>query len=238
MADNPNYWKLLGTIQKLKEKENKCFICGSSENIVPHHLKQVKQTNNDYYSENNLVLLCDKHHHEYHKQYPEVNLKTFCEFLRDNYIVRIKENEVDKVKKKRGVCMDIDLNMPLTISKLKKFIKLVTKNAKKTVKVSVDGKLYGIRNFRDQKDRNVLEIRGYKEGFIMPHYEDDNFVIHIDYGEDLKFSKFRKILNNVVSSKNNVLIVSIKEKMYDIIQIKDRQEAIIFVVDLKTNLQE
>ena len=108
MADNPNHWKFLGTIQKLKEKENKCFICGSTKNIVPHHIKQVKQNNPEYYSENNLVLLCDRHHHEYHKKYPEVNLKTFCEFFREDYIVRIEEAQIDKVKKKRGVLMEID----------------------------------------------------------------------------------------------------------------------------------
>lgn len=62
MADNPNYWKFLGTVRKLKEKENNCFVCGSTKNIVPHHIKQVKQTSDEYYSENNIVLLCDEHH--------------------------------------------------------------------------------------------------------------------------------------------------------------------------------
>ena len=234
MADNPNYWKLQGTIKKLKEKENKCFICGSTENIVPHHIKQVKQTHNDYYSEDNLVLLCDYHHHKYHKKYSNVNLKTFCEFFRDNFVLKIKENEVNKVKKKRKLNMDLDLNKPLKISKLKKIMKLVNKPAKKTVQISVDHKLYEIRNVRDQEDRTILEIRGFKEGFILPNYKNDNFVIHIDYGDELKLSKFRKILK-LVSGKN-VLKVSIKDELYNIIQIKDREEALIFVVDLKTNV--
>lgn len=234
MADNPNYWKFKGTINKLKEKENRCFVCGSDKNVVPHHIKRVKNTHNDYYSEDNLVLLCDYHHHKYHKQYPNVNLKTFCEFFRDNFVLKINESDVDKVNKKRRLNMDIDLNKPLKISKLTKFMKLVNKPAKKTVKISVDDKLYGIQNIRDQEGSTIFEIMGYKEGFILPNYENDNFVIHIDYGDELRLSKFRKILK-LVSSKN-VLKVSIKEELYDILQIKDREDSLIFVVDLKTTL--
>lgn len=85
------------------------------------------------------------------------------------------------------------------------------------------------------KMHTILEIRGYKEGFLLPNYENDNFVIHIDYGDELRLSKFRKIIK-LVSSKN-VLKVSVKEELYNIIQIKDRQDALI-VVDLKANLQE
>ena len=235
MADNPNYWRLQGTIKKLKEKENGCFICGSTKNIVPHHIKHVKNTHRDYYSENNLVLLCDYHHHKYHNEYPEVNLKTFCEFLRDNFVFKIKENEVNKVNKKRRLKMDIDLNKPLKISKLTNFMKLFNKPAKKIVKISVDDNLYGIRNVRDQEGYTILEIRGFKEGFVLPNYENDNFVIHIDYGDELRLFKFRKIIN-LVSGKN-VLKVSIKDEYYNIIQIKDREDALIFVVDLETNLQ-
>ncbi len=102
MADNPNYWKFKGTIKKLKEKENRCFVCGSNKNIVPHHIKRVKNTHSDYYSEDNIVLLCDYHHHKYHNEYHKVNLKTFCEFFRDNFVFKIKESEINKVNKKGG----------------------------------------------------------------------------------------------------------------------------------------
>lgn len=87
---NENYWKLHGTIRKLKEKDNRCFVCGSDENIVPHHLKQVKQTSDDYYNENNIVLLCDEHHHQYHQEYSRVNPKTFSEFLKKKIKKSIK----------------------------------------------------------------------------------------------------------------------------------------------------
>lgn len=234
MSDNPNYWKLQGTIKELKEKDNRCFVCGSKNDIVPHHLKKVSQTSNQYYSEDNLVLLCNYHHHKYHHEYPDVNLKTFCEFLRDNFIAQIKEKDINKIKPRRGVKLDIDLNNPLSVSKLKKMMKLINKSAKKNVKISVDGNLYGVRNIRDRDDCTLLEIRGFKEGFVIPDVEKDNFVIHVDYNEDLKLSKFRKILNLV--SKKNILNVSIKGELYNIIQIKDRENELIFVVDFEADL--
>lgn len=128
--------------------------------------------------------------------------------------------------------MDIDLNNPLLVSKLKKMMKLINKSPKKNVKISVDNNLYGVRNIRDRDGCTLLEIRGFKEGFVIPDVEKDNFVIHVDYKEDLKLTKFRKILNLV--SKKNVLKVSIKGKLYNIIQIKDRKDALIFIVDFKT----
>lgn len=232
---NENYWKLQGTIKKLKEKENKCFICGSTKNIVPHHIKHVKNTHSDYYSENNLVLLCNYHHNKYHNEYSEINLKTFCEFFRDNFVLKIKEKDVNKINKKRRLNMDIDLNDPLKISEVIRFMKLINKTPKKTVKISVGDKLYGIRNVRNQEGLTILEIRGYKEGFVLPNYKNDNFVIHIDYGDELRISKFRKIIK-LISGKN-VLKVSIKEEFYNVIQIKDREDALILVVDLERNLQ-
>lgn len=135
MMTHQNFWKLLGTVKKLKEKDNRCFVCGSTENIVAHHIRKVEQDCEEYYSENNLVLLCDYHHHLYHRQYPNVNPKTFAEFLKKNH---------SKKPKNRGVKMNFTLDKELKISKLKKIMKLLNKTNSKLVKVSVNGKLYDI----------------------------------------------------------------------------------------------
>lgn len=229
MHDDPNYWKFKGTVKKLKEKENKCFVCGSDENIVPHHLKQVKKRSEEYYNENNIVLLCDNHHHMYHNQYSNVNLKTFCEFFKDNFVLKINENEVSKVNEERRLKMEIELNKPLKISKLTQFLKLVNKTPKKTVKISVGEKLYGVKNVRNQEGNTILEIKDYKEDYFPQDYKNDHFVIHIDYDEDLKLFKFRKIINLVPGK--NLLKVSLNEQLYNINQIKDKDNVIIFVVD-------
>ena len=154
MTANPNYWKFLGTVKKLKEKENKCFVCGSTENIVPHHIKKVNQSSDDYYNENNIVLLCDEHHHQYHQQNPHVNPKTFSEFL--------KKNHLKKSNNKKGGKMNFKLDNELKISKLKKIIKLLNKTQKKVVKISVNGKLYDISKISDKEKYVIFELGDFE----------------------------------------------------------------------------
>jgi hypothetical protein len=152
---NGNFWKLLGTIKKLKDKGNKCLVCGSTEDIVAHHIKKADPNSKQYYSEDNLVLLCDYHHRLYHRQYPDVNPKTFNEFL-------IKNHSKKPVNKnKRGVIMDFTLDKELKMSKLKKIIKLVTKHNKKLVKVSVNGKLYDISKVIVSDKYATFELRDF-----------------------------------------------------------------------------
>ena len=154
MVTNPNYWKFLGTIKKLKEKENRCFVCGTTENIVPHHIRKAKQSNDDYYNENNIVLLCNKHHIQYHKENSSVNPKTFGEFL--------KKNHFKKQDNKKGVLMNFRLENELKISKLKKIIKLLNKTQTKVVKLSVNGKLYDISKIIEKEKYVVFELGDFE----------------------------------------------------------------------------
>ena len=141
-----NFWKLMGTVRKLKNKENKCFVCGSTEDIVPHHIRKVKQEIEDYYSEDNLVLLCDECHHRYHRQYPDVNSKTFCEFMRKNLRNPPKQYKTD-----------FKITDKLKTSKLKKILKSVNKTSKKVVKVSFNGKVYDVSRIWDDGEATILE---------------------------------------------------------------------------------
>lgn len=226
MANNPNYWKLKGTIKKLKDKEKKCFVCGSTENIVPHHLKKVNQASDEYYSEDNLVLLCDEHHHQYHQQYLDINPKTFCEFLRKNHL---------KKPKNRGKTMNFKLEKELKNSKLRKIIKLLNKTNKKIVKISVNGKLYDISRIKDLEKYIVFELDDVeiikKEGELMI----------IDLDEELRLSRFRKIMTLIKSNK--LIKIFINGTYYDISQIIDKKDMTILEVNgvdeseiIKTNL--
>ena len=133
--------------------------------------------------------------------------------------------------------MDIELYKPLKISKLNSFMTIINKHSKKTVKISVGSKFYGVKTFRDKEDADILELRGFKEGYLVPDYEKDNFTIHVDYGKELLLNKFRKIIKNLVSNKNNVLKVSIKGELYDIVEIKDRNDVLILVIDFKNEVE-
>ena len=97
------------------------------------------------------------------------------------------------------------------------------------MKISVEDKLYGVKNVRNQDGNTILEIKDYKEDYYTQNYKNDHFVIHFDYDEDLKLFKFRKIIN-IVPGKN-LLKVSLNEQLYNINQIKDKESVIIFVVD-------
>ena len=150
-----NYWKFQGTIKKLKQKDNRCFVCGTTKNIVPHHIRRVNQTSDDYYNESNIVLLCDDHHHQYHRQYPEVNAKTFGEFVKKNH------NKKPTIKR-RGELMNFTLDKELKISKLKRIIKLLNKTQTKVVKISVNGKLYDISRISDKDNYAVFELGDFE----------------------------------------------------------------------------
>lgn len=150
-----NYWKFQATVNNLRKIENKCFICGSSENVGPHHINRTKYDSEQYYSKNNLILLCDDCHHRYHKQYPNVNQKTFCEFLRKELL---KNHPNNGNKNKKNYQKNFNLKEELGMSKLKRILKLVNKTQTKRVKISVDGKMYDIYKISGDDNLTILEL--------------------------------------------------------------------------------
>ena len=77
---NRNYYDFCHTVDKLRKKDNTCFICGSKEDIEPHHIRKVKQSNQSYAREDNIVLLCRKCHKKYHYRHKNADPKSFIEF--------------------------------------------------------------------------------------------------------------------------------------------------------------
>ena len=88
------YYEFQNTIRKLKKE---CFICGTKENIEPHHIKRVKAGKQEYKNPENIVMLCRKHHKRYHNKYKKTNQKTFAE-----YCLKQKNKEINKQQKKIG----------------------------------------------------------------------------------------------------------------------------------------
>ena len=55
------FYEFQNTINIVKREQGyKCFICGSTDNLGPHHIKKVKQSNALYASKENVVILCRK----------------------------------------------------------------------------------------------------------------------------------------------------------------------------------
>ena len=79
------YYDFQHVVGNMLKGKPKCFICGSTRNVGPHHLKNVKRNNPLYADPKNIVLLCKSHHSKYHNRVGShgVNPKSFAVFLRD-----------------------------------------------------------------------------------------------------------------------------------------------------------
>lgn len=97
------YYDLNSVFNKLMKTEGSCFICGSTKELGPHHIKSVKPSKEDYSNESNIVILCRHHHELYHRTYKKVNQKTFAEYVRnqntDGYKIKNLQNTINQLRK-------------------------------------------------------------------------------------------------------------------------------------------
>lgn len=61
------YWKRQKWISELYDKQSRCLICNSKNDLTPHHTIKAKNYERLYYNKYNGVLMCRKCHNEYHK---------------------------------------------------------------------------------------------------------------------------------------------------------------------------
>lgn len=97
------------TVENMMKGNPKCFICGSTKNVGPHHLKKVKQNNSLYGDSSNVVLLCKSCHSRYHNHVGKnVNPKSFAVFLKQelhkemyhlDVMVRTERNKVKRLER-------------------------------------------------------------------------------------------------------------------------------------------
>ena len=87
-------------LPKLRSKqEGKCFVCGGTKNLGPHHIKHAGRGSPKYADEFNVVILCKSCHVRYHNRYNKnnlVNAKTFAEFVKDHKdkVIRRYDNDL------------------------------------------------------------------------------------------------------------------------------------------------
>lgn len=63
---------------------NRCFVCGSTQQLQVHHIYGVKDYGFLFSDISNGITLCEKCHCKYHQLYPEVNPYTWSQFLLKN----------------------------------------------------------------------------------------------------------------------------------------------------------
>ena len=79
---NKYQWKFRSVVKKLLDENPRCHVCGSTEHLDVHHINRTQKYKDNYYNEDNLVVICKKCHKSYHSRYNDenVNAKTFVEF--------------------------------------------------------------------------------------------------------------------------------------------------------------
>lgn len=99
------YYDFCGTVKKLKQE---CFICGTTENIEPHHIRRAKQRQEIYADEKNIVMLCRTHHKRYHNKYSNANVnpKTFAEYVKRQILKEVNEKNkiIEELKSENNDC--------------------------------------------------------------------------------------------------------------------------------------
>ena len=86
------YYDFLEQVEILREEDNTCFICGCDEDVKPHHIRRVKESDKMYASKSNIVLLCKYHHNLFHKSYGSgkgVNRENFNNFVKNEHLKEI-----------------------------------------------------------------------------------------------------------------------------------------------------
>ena len=76
------HWKIKSWGRELLEEEHECVVCGSTKNLVPHHIAKIDRYNPYYVDTDNGVVMCDTCHKKYHREYSEINAKTLINFIK------------------------------------------------------------------------------------------------------------------------------------------------------------
>lgn len=87
---NSTIWRKL--IKYIKIRDNKCLLCDGDFKLTPHHLNGWNWFGQGRYDEENLVLLCDYCHNDFHSKYLKGNntLFQFLEYIQ-NYPIDFNE---------------------------------------------------------------------------------------------------------------------------------------------------
>lgn len=89
------HWKLKSWARELLWQHEECVICGSRENLEPHHIIKCDSKNPMFFSHDNGVVLCHRCHNMYHRTYNEVNPHTFVKFSQE-YSLKLRNKKHKK----------------------------------------------------------------------------------------------------------------------------------------------
>lgn len=70
--------------EEILKKETECCICGSKTNLEPHHILHTTKYDELHDSIENLVVMCNNCHHNYHQKYNyDLSFRTLLQFQKE-----------------------------------------------------------------------------------------------------------------------------------------------------------
>ena len=91
------YFDMVHTVGSMLKTTKDCFICGSKEELEPHHIRKVSKHHPDYCDSENIVILCRNCHLKYHKKYGDPSPKAFI-----NFVLERRLGDTEKYKQSLG----------------------------------------------------------------------------------------------------------------------------------------
>ena len=95
------YYQFHNLVEKLRKEDNSCYICGSTKNVKPHHIRRVKESNPQYAAASNVVLLCGHHHGKFHQLYGSgkgVNRHNFDVYVKKEHLMAIEKLKKENIR--------------------------------------------------------------------------------------------------------------------------------------------
>lgn len=105
---------LFKATEEILKQEKKCCICNTKANLEPHHILHTTKYDELHNSIENLVVMCNTCHHNYHQKYHyNIGFKTLLEFQRDYW-----KQYCPKLKKENGKLHSINSDLRSKIRSL------------------------------------------------------------------------------------------------------------------------
>jgi DNA repair exonuclease SbcCD ATPase subunit len=201
------FYDLGYTFEKLKKEQGGCFVCGSGDDLEPHHLKKVRPSKSDYSDEDNVVIICKNCHRKYHMQYKQVNSKTFAEFTRKYNRGNAIENRINQFRKNNTKLKNENMELKSVANTVNQFRKNNTKL--KNENMELKSVANTVNQFKENNVKLKRENRKLKKRINKLENKQDNY------------SNVKKIVNEAYMKSMKKVNDKIEE-LYDELTVEDK----------------
>lgn len=82
------------------KKSDRCIVCGTKENLVPHHIIPCNRYDSKFYDDENGAVMCRACHTHYHQTACTITPESLDEFISENSEIKtLKRKQKEKSKR-------------------------------------------------------------------------------------------------------------------------------------------